>query len=252
MVNLGINGQLIRDVKLVIFDKDGTLMELYTYWSQMVGLRARLICQKMNLGKEYENGLIYNMGVDVKAGKLRPEGPVGILKREIVLQAAVDYLVSTGHMNVYDTCFEAFEVVDSISSTNLQQFIKPIAGARELVELLSNKGCKVVVATTDRTDRARLAMEFLGFGDKINLVIGADMVKKAKPDPEMVYMVLECLKIDKSNAVMVGDAITDIQMGLNAGLKASIGVLTGLTPAHELRKITHFILDDISKIAVLP
>jgi phosphoglycolate phosphatase-like HAD superfamily hydrolase len=46
MVALSVNSKIIQDVGLVIFDKDGTLIELYHYWSQMVALRARLICDQ--------------------------------------------------------------------------------------------------------------------------------------------------------------------------------------------------------------
>ena len=84
--------QLLRDTKdgvdfdrmqpcLVIFDKDGTLIELYPYWSQMVALRARIICETLGLGTEHEPGLRWALGVDEKAGRLRQDGPVGLKKR---------------------------------------------------------------------------------------------------------------------------------------------------------------------------
>jgi phosphoglycolate phosphatase-like HAD superfamily hydrolase len=49
MIDLSVNFNIIRDVGLVIFDKDGTLIELYHYWSQMVALRARLIGEALGL-----------------------------------------------------------------------------------------------------------------------------------------------------------------------------------------------------------
>ena len=88
MIDLLIDSKVIHDVGLVIFDKDGTLIELYHYWSQMVVLRARLICEALGLGQEHEAGLRWALGVDEKAGRLRPEGPVGLKKREVVIKAA--------------------------------------------------------------------------------------------------------------------------------------------------------------------
>ena len=44
MATLAVDRKFIHDVGLVIFDKDGTLIELYHYWSRMVALRARIIC----------------------------------------------------------------------------------------------------------------------------------------------------------------------------------------------------------------
>jgi phosphoglycolate phosphatase-like HAD superfamily hydrolase len=51
---------------------------------------------------------------------------------------------------------------------------------------------------------------------------------------------------------MVGDALNDVQMGINAGLKASIGVLTGFATAEQLRTLTSFIARDVSELAVCP
>ena len=116
MIDLSINSNVIPDVDLVIFDKDGTLIELYHYWSQMVALRARLICEALELGTEHEAGLRWALGVDEKAGRLRPEGPVGLKKREIVIKAAVRIICDgIGYRDTQRLCEEAFERADEIS-----------------------------------------------------------------------------------------------------------------------------------------
>ena len=250
MININANNQMIEGIGLVIFDKDGTLMDLYHYWSQMVGFRAEFICQQLGLDAKHYDNIMFEMGVDSKVGKLRPEGPVGLKKREIVLQAAVDYLSSIGYLDTHNLCFEAFKEVDNFSSENLRQFIRPIDGANDIVNILSENGCKIAIATTDVTERAKLAMEFLGIADKIDFIAGADMVSNSKPDPEMIHIILNTLNIDRSNAVIVGDAITDVQLGINAGLKASIGVLTGLSTKNVLRKLTPYVIKNIGGLRV--
>jgi len=251
MVNINVNNQTIEGIDLVIFDKDGTLMDLYHYWSQMVGLRAEFICQELGLDAKHYDNLLYGMGVDSKVGKLRPEGPVGLKKRDIVLQAAVDYLTSAGYPDTHDLCFEAFKEVDRFSSENLKRFIRSIDGANDIVNTLSENGCKIAIATTDVTERAKLAMEFLGIANKIDFIVGADMVSNSKPDPEMINVILNTLNIDKSNTAMVGDAITDVQLGINADLKASIGVLTGLSSYDQLKMITPYVANGISDLKII-
>ena len=49
---------------------------------------------------------------------------------------------------------------------------------------------------------------------------------------------------------MVGDALTDVQMGINADVKASIGVLTGFATSAQLQAITPYIARDISEIHI--
>lgn len=251
MVDIRVGSEVIKDIQLLIFDKDGTLMELHHYWAQMVSLRAELICENLKLDKDHVGKIAYVMGADIKTGRLRPGGPVGLKKREVVLQAAVEYLKDAGYNDVYDLCFNVFQQVDDISSKNMKQFVKPIDGASELLRKATRCGCKTAIATIDRRERARLAMECLGFEDVIDLVVGADDVSRPKPDPEQINFILNAFKIDRENAIMVGDATTDVQMGVNAGLKASIGVLTGLATLEQLKGITPYVVEDVSKIEIV-
>jgi phosphoglycolate phosphatase len=250
MIDLSVNSKVIPDVGLVIFDKDGTLIELYPYWSQMVALRARIIGEALSLSTGHQAGLRWALGVDEKAGCLRPEGPVGLKKREVVLKAATDYLERIGHRDTLHLCEQAFERADEISRGNLRRFILPIRGALSLLGALRDRGCRVALATVDVSRRAYLAMEFMGVGDRLDLVVGGEEVSRSKPDPEMIHIILDRLRIDRSQAVMVGDALSDVQMGINAGLKASIGVLTGFATAEQFRAITPFIAQDVSELAV--
>jgi phosphoglycolate phosphatase len=250
VIDIIINKDVIPNINLLIFDKDGTLIELYHYWSQMVALRAELICRRLGLNDEYREGLMYDMGVDLKKNILRPDGPVGLKKREVVMQAAIDYLHGRGHDNTYNLCFDVFGEVDELSSLDLQKYIKPIDGTATLLNEAHLKGCKIAIATTDKSVRAKLAFRFLGLEEKIDIVLGADHVKESKPDPEMIFKILKELNIQPDNAIMVGDALIDVQMGINAGLKASIGVLTGFATAQQLFKVTPYVARDISRIYI--
>lgn len=251
MVDIRIGVNVIRDIDLMIFDKDGTLIELYHYWSQMVAMRAKIIAERLNLNDSFIDGLMNEMGVDTQAECLRQDGPVGLKKREIVLQAAVDYLERNGYKDTHELCHSVFAEVDNISLTMLAKLLKPINGALPLLDNLHRKGCRIAIATTDRGERAKLAMDFLGFGDKIDLIVGADQVKKPKPDPEIADIILNNLKIDPSGAVIVGDAKTDVLVGINAGLKASIGVLTGFATFEDFKNITPYVAQDVSGIEIL-
>lgn len=251
MVNLGINSESIHNVELAIFDKDGTLMNLYCYWSQMVNYRVELARKKLGFNEAQKKEIMFAMGVDLDNCRLRSNGPVGLKKREIVMQAMVDALATFGFHNTNDLCHKVFEEVDIISQGHLQEIIKPIDGLHQIISMLYKKGCKIAVATTDKTERAKLAVKFLGISEMVTIVIGEDMVKNYKPYPDMIELILSRLSIDKNNAVMIGDAITDIEMGLNADVLAAIGVCSGLTSKEMLLEKTRYVVDDISQIKIL-
>ncbi|NQS88793.1 HAD family hydrolase, partial [Patescibacteria group bacterium] len=233
------------------FDKDGTLIELYNYWYHMIELRAQGICSFYNLHPfQHKNNLMFEMGVDVNNQRLRPEGPVGLLPRAIVQGAAEAYLEELNCSDTSQNCFRIFKEVDELSVSRLNSFIKPIDGALGLLNQLKSKGCKIAIATTDKTERAELAMRFLGCDDLIDIIVGADKVERSKPAPDMLELIGGAVKLPSSSSVMVGDAKTDIQMGINAGYKASIAVCSGLTDKAMLSRLTPYVVEEISKIKI--
>ncbi|MDD5691367.1 MAG: HAD family hydrolase [Candidatus Omnitrophica bacterium] len=252
MVDVGLEHHLIRNVKLCCFDKDGTLIDLYYYWSNMVNLRAEGICKYYDFDPEIDKkNLMLAMGVDVDQGRLLPSGPVGILPRNCVQKAAEKYILGKKRENAQEVCFGIFKEVDEISAGRLSMFIKPIAGAVSLLEKIKKNGGLIAVATTDRTDRAVLAMKILGVDSLIDSIVGADQVKESKPAPEMLKIISQELRVGLQETIMVGDAETDIRMGINAGCLASVGVYSGITEREVLEKLTKHIIPDVSHMRVL-
>jgi phosphoglycolate phosphatase len=250
MVSIRIPGHEFTNVELVIFDKDGTLMEVHHYWARMVRLRAELISSSLHLADTDTRALMSVMGVDPATSTIHEGGPVGIKKREDVMLAAMKHLETIGYTSTRELCERVFNDVDRISKQHLTEFVVPIPGAPEFVRTLAEHGCRIAIATTDRASRGELAMECLGIDRYISLIIGADMVKNTKPDPEMVYLILQQLNVEKGHALMVGDAITDVQMGVDAGLLGTIAVLTGFTKESELKKITPYIISSVATMRV--
>lgn len=251
MVNLSVDSKVIKGVELVIFDKDGTLIDLYTYWSNMVNYRVDFIKNKLSLNQEQKEKIAYRMGIDFKNRCLRKEGPVGIKKRQVVMEAMEKSLDDLGFKENHKLCFEAFKEADEISSEHLSEIIRPVAGMQGLIDSLKERSCRIAVATTDKTRRAELAVKTLGISDEVDVSVGEDLVNNYKPHPEMVNLILKKLSVKPSNAVMVGDAVSDIEMGNNAGLLASIAVSSGIASRDQFLGKTGYIIKDISEIKVV-
>lgn len=251
MIKLQVGSAVLENVDLVIFDKDGTLMDLYTYWANMVGYRVELAKHKFGFSDKDKTKIMYAMGVDCANKRLRKNGPVGIKSRETVMAAMEDSLSAIGFSDTHDLCFDIFREADKASLKNFAEIVKPIDGMHDLINALNERRCRIAIATTDKTERAALAVKHLKIFDKIDVIVGADMVKNCKPYPDMVNLILDKLSIDKSSAVMVGDAVTDIEMGNNAQLKASVAVCSGIASKEQLLEKTRYVIQDISKLAVI-
>ena len=121
------------------------------------------------------------------------------------------------------------KVVETLSALKEQGFLLAIASSRShasLVELTQN----------------------LGISDVISYLIGADDVKKAKPNPEPVLNVLEVLGYEATQTLVVGDMNVDILMGVNAGTK-TCGVTYGNGTKRELEEAgADYIINSINEL----
>jgi phosphoglycolate phosphatase len=250
MVSLKIGNNIINEIDLVIFDKDGTLIELNPYWVKITYMRAEAIANYFELTDENVQTLASIMGVDIITNRLKECGPVGVKKREIVMKAAADYLLSLGYDNPSDLCSTAFEDVDRISLNIFDKIVHAINGTERLLRELHENGCKIAVATSDRTERARIAMKHLNFLQYIDLIAGADRIASPKPDPESVFYILEKLKCNHQKTVVIGDTEVDLEMGLRSNIKACIGVFSGTAPKDALIKKTPYVIDNVGLIGV--
>ncbi|WP_019070829.1 HAD-IA family hydrolase [Streptomyces hokutonensis] len=101
-------------------------------------------------------------------------------------------------------------------------------GIPDLLTSLRGRGIGLAVATGKSGRRARSLLERLGVLPLFHHVIGGDEVPRAKPAPDMVRRALELLDVRPGNALMIGDAVTDLQSARAAGVRA-VAALWGET-----------------------
>ena len=93
----------VKNVKNVIWDKDGTLIDVHIYWSEIIRRRANEIVKKYNLNYALYTDICKMLGLDVDNGRLLQEGPVGVLSRYEILEKLHIYLLDQGvnsNMNI--------------------------------------------------------------------------------------------------------------------------------------------------------
>lgn len=123
-------------------------------------------------------------------------------------------------------------------------------GIQEMLEKLVQAGVKISVATNAPTPFATRMLQHLGVAEMFDVIIGADKVKSSKPNPEMLEVILDHYKFDKSTDIawMVGDNSKDMLSAKNAGIN-SIFATWGFSPngkheivVHEPKEILDIIL----------
>ena len=100
--------------------------------------------------------------------------------------------------------------------------VKAFSGAKEVLKKLYNKGYKLGVVSSKRTDLVEHGLFITNLLPYMNVVIGEKDVANPKPDPEGIKNAMNQLKSKK--AMYVGDGLGDIAAGKNANID-TVGVL---------------------------
>lgn len=117
--------------------------------------------------------------------------------------------------------------------TEMNNRLRPLPGAVDLLHALAQAGIRVVLATSAPKDELDTLTEVLDSDDALHATTSSDDVETAKPEPDIVNVALERAGVDASDALFIGDAVWDMKAAGRAGVRA-IGVRTGGFGADEL------------------
>ncbi len=113
--------------------------------------------------------------------------------------------------------------------------VRPLPGARELLAYLAGAKIPWAIATSGRMDAARPVLETLGVDFERAVIITRDMVKYAKPDPDLFITAACRLGVDIVTSTVVGDSVWDMLASRRARC-LGVGLLSGGYGREELER----------------
>lgn len=114
-----------------------------------------------------------------------------------------------------------------------QEHAMPLfSGAEHLMQELRDLGFYLAVATGKNRNGLDRALKSSNMAQYFHTTRTADQTV-SKPDPTMLFEIMEELEIDAARTLMVGDTTHDLQMALNAGV-ASLAMSHGAHPEDQL------------------
>ena len=111
--------------------------------------------------------------------------------------------------------------------------VRPLDGARALIEDLKRDGRTVVLASSAKPDEVEHYLDLLDARELADAWTTSGDVERTKPYPDLVNAALE--RAGGGPAVMVGDSVWDCKAAENAGVD-TVAVLTGGFSDSELLK----------------
>lgn len=112
--------------------------------------------------------------------------------------------------------------------------VRPLPGARELLEYLHRTGVPHAIATSGLMESASRSLKMLGVREDL-VIITRDQVRYAKPDPDLFLAAAEKLGVSIHDSVVVGDSVWDL-LAARRARAISVGVLSGGYGEEELER----------------
>jgi HAD superfamily hydrolase (TIGR01509 family) len=136
--------------------------------------------------------------------------------------------------------------------------VRPLPGARELLEYLTRAGVPWSIATSGWRKSAQPALDMLGVGPDVP-VITRDQVRYAKPDPDLFVAAAQGLGVAIESSVVVGDSVWDL-LAARRARALGVGFLSGGYGEDELIQAGAYrvyqdpddLLDHLDEVGVRP
>lgn len=248
MAGIDYEGQRVP-CRLIIFDKDGTLIDFTATWVPLIRKRVSFLLRRLGKNRELEALLLKSWGIDPVNGKVDPRGPCPVSSRsdEIVIGTMALYQHGYHWDEAKQWVAQAFDEADA--DGDWRKMVVPIEGIQSFLTQLKENGFKTALATNDERKDTEAILNHLGMDGLFDMAVCWGEVTPPKPHPETILTICKKLSVPPSETVMVGDSVTDMMMGKRAGVALTIGLLEGgVTPREELEKASDIVVESIREL----
>ncbi|KDO32317.1 hypothetical protein SPRG_02796 [Saprolegnia parasitica CBS 223.65] len=227
---------------LVVFDKDGTLIDFNLMWGGWVESVAWQL--EMTTKLPVREKLFTAMGYDWISRSIRSKGALCCTPMGELYQVAVKVLLDEGVAT--DAAEKAIKKVwqmpDAVNTS------RPLADIPALFLTIKRMGIKIAVCTADNRAPTMATLKHLQVDHLVDAISCGDDGLPAKPAPEQIWTMCHNLGIAPHNTIMVGDTCTDMLLGKHAGCGLSIGVLGGASSLEDLAEDADVLVPNLPKI----
>ncbi|CAI5720991.1 unnamed protein product [Peronospora destructor] len=227
---------------LVVFDKDGTLIDFTLMWGGWVESQAWNVEMTTNL--PVREKLFEAMGYDWISRSIKSKGALCCTPMGELYKLAVKVLVNEGM-----TQSKADEIIQQCwSMPDPVLTSRPLANVPTLFRTIKKMGMKIAVCTTDDRQPTIDTLEHLDVSEMVDALACGDDGLPAKPAGEQIWNICRKLHVEPHNTIMVGDTSTDMLLGKNAGCGLSIGVLGGASSLDDLAEDADVLVPSIDRV----
>lgn len=219
----------MTQVEWVIFDKDGTIIEMESLWIAWAKKVYLNLTENSDLEIHFSlQTFLKNIGVNDNGTSIDPTSPLAIGSIQEA-ETIVAYLLYQQGVPWSKGVTVARTASNLATSQQENSRVQALPGIRALLMTLKNQGIKLGVITADQTARAISHLQQLELLTLFDFVLGSDQAVYSKPFPDLAYVAKEQFQVPLERTVMIGDSNADMLFAKNAGMCFSIGIIPKAT-----------------------
>jgi beta-phosphoglucomutase len=159
--------------------------------------------------------------------------------------ASLDIILEIGNMVPDDKTKEEYAALKNkwyLDYINQMMPDEILPGSLEFISELKNAGIKVALGSASKN--TPLILERLGIGKLFDAVADGNVVRNAKPDPEVFITAAKMLGVQPEDCVVFEDAVAGVEAALNAGMRC-VGI-----GSEKILKDAHFVVSGLDKMSL--
>lgn len=244
-------GQQSWDIDLVVFDKDGTLIDFHWLWGHKARQAVAAVTRELPDHPQLSARIFSTLGYDPDAGATSADAPLAVapMAKLSTLVAVVLYQHGLGWHAAEELVERKFTT--TLGSVPIADQVRGLGDVRGLFQALRTAGVRIALLTTDDRASTLATLPYLGVDELVDAVMCGDDAVPAKPSAEPLLKLARDLAVSPDRTMMVGDTVCDMMTGLKAAVGSRVGVLTGATERQALEACADLVTDSIHDIRVM-
>lgn len=226
------------DIKGILFDKDGTLVDFNATW---LGIADFMAMDAAEGDRWKADRLLSAAGFDFVAKRFKPDSIFASGTNMDVVELWFPRLSDEDQM----LAVARFNEITSVQGSSLAV---GLPGIVEALTALHKRSYRLGVATNDSTAGAEKTMVTLGVAQLFDAAYGYDAVANPKPAPDTILAFCDLTGLRPAEIAMVGDNRHDLEMARAGGCGLAIGVLSGTGTRESLSTIADVVLDSVADL----
>jgi len=228
----------MADIRGILFDKDGTLIDFNATWLALADMQA---LHAAGQDRARADTLLEAAGFDFPTRRFRPDSVLAAGTNEDIV-ALWHPQASAAERRVLLAEF------DHLSATHELSTPVALPGCRDALSALHAAGYRMGISTNDSTGGAERTLLSLGVAQMFDAAFGYDAVANPKPAPDTIDAFCDLTGLKPSQLAMVGDNRHDLQMARSGGAGLAVAVLSGTGTLESLSSLADVVLDSVADL----